>query len=110
QLDQATLQMRSYLDEQYKKRNGKYPAPSIARHVPVLIAAQGPRTMRLAAQWDGWIPILVTPEVLEDGIKNQLHPLMKQLGRSREEINNYEVITYSDGVLTNAPETRWPEI
>jgi len=59
------------------------PAPT--RKIPVWIAANSPRTRKLAGMIaDGWIPLPFSPETYRDGMK-EVEAGLKEAGRSRDE-------------------------
>jgi F420-dependent oxidoreductase-like protein len=67
-------------------------------HVPVYLAAIGPRNIRLAAEiCDGWLPAIVFPERF-GGLHDQFTDALTAAGRRRDEV----VIAASTGAVVSA--------
>jgi F420-dependent oxidoreductase-like protein len=66
-------------------------------HVPILLAAIGPRNIRLAAQiCDGWLPAIVLPERFGP-IRERFTSALEAAGRKRDDV----VIAASTGAVIN---------
>ena len=76
------------LDGRYHRVRDAVLVPTPSRRVPVLVAAEGPRMIRLAARWaDTWISAWYGP--VTDGVR----AMLQAVGEAMDEIVGLEPIT-----------------
>lgn len=99
---------RVTFDGRYHQVRDAVLVPPPARRVPVLVAAEGPRMVRLAARWaDAWISAWYGP--VTDGVRTMLRAVddaMDEVGRPSDELVRTIGITVRD---PDQPPTAEPE-
>jgi alkanesulfonate monooxygenase SsuD/methylene tetrahydromethanopterin reductase-like flavin-dependent oxidoreductase (luciferase family) len=72
--------------EFYRLKDAFIQPKPVRGRLPIYIAANSPRTMKLAAELgDGWVPASMTPKEYEAKLK-ELRDMVKEVGRSPDEI------------------------